>query len=38
MEYWQIILIAVLAWVAIGGVVSLMLGKIIKWGAKDNDV
>ena len=35
LEYWQI---ALLTWVIVGGIVSLFLGKIIKWGTKDNDL
>ena len=35
LEYWQI---ALLAWVIVGVIVSPFLGKIIKWGTKDNEL
>jgi hypothetical protein len=38
LEYWQIVVIVLLTWVIVGGIVSTFLGKIIKWGSKDNDL
>ena len=35
LEYWQI---ALLTRVIAGGIVSRFLGKIIKWGTKDNEL
>ena len=38
LEYLQIVMIALLTWVIVGCIVSLFLGKIIKWGTKDDEL